>query len=443
MGAMSNIFRIFLSICSILLVSCFGPFVGRKPEGPPRPPELDVQFDSVAATAGLAWSQGPAKGFVRYEVQRSTGAEFKVVAEQANPSDTSYVDLKLSANKTYVYRIVCAFEDPKDPEKPLQFTTSTQIKGGIHRFAGAWTLPDESGPFHPTRLVVDRAGTVSVVGIGTGRLLRYDRSGNLLSTIEFSDQPLALLETGALDGPSLALDGQDNVYVVFNVLGTNGPPQAFWSKFDRDGRPLWKQPLEGLFARHIAVDRKDHPFIESISRLQQFSPNGDRLAHFGIPALLVSSLRFWKDSFAALVESVHLVEGEWRAPRLVVYEGLERTTTSITMGRDPLSEEDRGNGLLFRPTDFAVDAASSRAFVVNAGRSRIEVFRNGRYLTKWGIEGTGFGQFRFSGAARVVDELESSSLAVRDVVTGGIARDVAGNLYVADTYNNRIQKFLP
>ena len=45
------------------------------------------------------------------------------------------------------------------------------------------------------------------------------------------------------------------------------------------------------------------------------------------------------------------------------------------MGRDPLSDEDRGAGLLKRPSDFAVDERSDRVFVVNAGHDRIEVFK--------------------------------------------------------------------
>ena len=52
---------------------------------------------------------------------------------------------------------------------------------------------------------------------------------------------------------------------------------------------------------------------------------------------------------------------------------------------------------------------------------RIQVFtRNGVFLTKWGEEGIGAGQF-------------DSPF--------GIAVDDNGNVYVADTYNHRIQKF--
>ena len=45
---------------------------------------------------------------------------------------------------------------------------------------------------------------------------------------------------------------------------------------------------------------------------------------------------------------------------------------------------------------------------------------NGTFITKWGSEGTGDGQF------------DSPH---------GIALDSSGNVYVVDYYNNRIQKF--
>ena len=44
-------------------------------------------------------------------------------------------------------------------------------------------------------------------------------------------------------------------------------------------------------------------------------------------------------------------------------------------------------GFCCGPTDFAVDEAADRAFVVNAGHSRIEVFQRGHYLTALGRGG--------------------------------------------------------
>jgi len=75
-----------------------------------------------------------------------------------------------------------------------------------------------------------------------------------------------------------------------------------------------------------------------------------------------------------------------------------------------------------------VHADSDRLFVVNAGIGRIEVFREGEYLTRFGEVGTGPGQFFFWDG---------------EVLRGDVAVDSAGNVYVADTGNGRIQKFGP
>ena len=227
------------------------------------------------------------------------------------------------------------------------------------------------------------------------------------------------------------------------MLRPGRAPEAFWIKFDREGRTVWTRSLQGLFARHIAIDGKDRVFIESITQLQQFDTDGTHITQHDIPPLMVASLRFWKDDFAALVEPMEGLGSRWQAPKLVVYQGLQRALEGRVIGREPLSEDDAGSGLLRRPTDFAVDEDSERAFVVNAGRNRIEVFHDRRYLTRWGREGKEPGAFRLSGAATVIEALATGTTARRQVVAGGIARDAEGYVYVADTFNNRIQKFQP
>ena len=75
---------------------------------------------------------------------------------------------------------------------------------------------------------------------------------------------------------------------------------------------------------------------------------------------------------------------------------------------------------LILPEDVATDS-SGNVYVVDFGNNRIQKFdSNGNFITKWGSEGAGDGQFK-------------SPL--------GIAIDSSGNVYVADHDNHRIQKF--
>jgi DNA-binding beta-propeller fold protein YncE len=79
-----------------------------------------------------------------------------------------------------------------------------------------------------------------------------------------------------------------------------------------------------------------------------------------------------------------------------------------------------GDGQFSRPGGVAVDT-SGNVYVVDTGNHRIQKFTSlGDFLTAWGSEGSGNGQF---------DNPR------------GVAVDTSGNVYVADTRNHRIQKF--
>lgn len=427
---------ITLSLVFLVLISCVGPFAGRRPS-PSGPLSLQVDFDSATASAQLRWERPRVEGFLYYRIERARLAGFETVAEIGAARDTSYVDKGLLAATSYRYRVVAVWGDEDDDS--AQSLATTTVEGGIHRFVNSWSLPEG---FLPTRLAINEQGVINVVGAGAGWVERFDRGGNSMGQWEFATAPNACLETAVLDGPSLDFDSEGNLYVIYNLLEPGRAPLSFWTKFDPTGRSLWTQPLETAFARHIAIDGDDI-FIESISQLQQFNREGESVADYAVPALLVSSLRFWKGHFAALVEPLSFADIGWQAPRLVVYARADRSKTDFVIGRDPLSPEDRGAGLLARPSDFAVDEASNRVFVVNAGRRRIEVFKDNVYLTRWLEASEEARRFRFAGELSVIDDLSMGTTRERTVTAGGISRDREGFLYVADTFNDRIQKFQP
>ena len=418
------------------LVACVGPFAGKKvPPWLAPSPVLTATFSSEEAAAHLVWHPVSSAGFLYGEIQRAAGGEFAAIAHVESAADTTFTDYSLLANTHYSYRIVSFF----GADETVHELVSTTAAGGFHRRIASWALDEGMAP---TRLAISRNGTVFVVGAGEGRVERFDRAGHALDAWVYTTEPLACIETSALDGPALAFDDDDHLYVVYNLHRPSQKPEAFWAKFAPDGRLLWTHPLTGLFARHIVIDG-DAIYIESISQLQLFDQAGERQVQYAIPALLVASLRLWQGRFAALIEPLALRAGDWQAPRLVVYDDQQRSTASRVIGRDPKSNQDRGNGLLLRATDFAVDEAADRAFVVNAGHSRIEVFQRGHYLTRWGEEGEGEDQFRFTGRIQVIVDMATGEEGEREVVAGGIARDAEGFIYVADTFNDRIHKFQP
>jgi sugar lactone lactonase YvrE len=81
------------------------------------------------------------------------------------------------------------------------------------------------------------------------------------------------------------------------------------------------------------------------------------------------------------------------------------------------------------PNGVAADAQGN-VYVVDANNHRIQKFDNaGRFVTMWGSQGEGNGQFQF---------VHPASAGVN---RGYVAVDRQGNVYVSDTYNNRVQKF--
>ncbi len=82
----------------------------------------------------------------------------------------------------------------------------------------------------------------------------------------------------------------------------------------------------------------------------------------------------------------------------------------------------RGPGQFTFPYGVAT-SASGNVYVADSGNSRIEEFNSsGDFITQWGASGTSAGEFR---------------------VPRGIAVDRSDNVYVVDEANDRVQKFSP
>ena len=77
-------------------------------------------------------------------------------------------------------------------------------------------------------------------------------------------------------------------------------------------------------------------------------------------------------------------------------------------------------------------APDGRIYVLDAGNARIQTFDEaGRFITGWGTKGDSDDQFDFGSGRKSTD------------LSGSIAVDDDGFIYVADVGNRRIQKFAP
>ena len=216
--------RFLTIICTLVfltLISCVGPFAGRRPSLS-VPLSLQVDFDSATASARLRWERPRVEGFLYYRIERASYGDFETVAEIGAAADTSYVDMGLLAATPIRYRVVAVWGDQDDDG--AQSLATTTVEGGIHRFLNSWSLPKG---FLPTRLAMNEQGVLHVVGAGSGWVERFDRGGNAMGQWQFAKGSNACLETAVLDGPSLSFDSKGNLYVVYNLLEAGRAPLSF------------------------------------------------------------------------------------------------------------------------------------------------------------------------------------------------------------------------
>ena len=162
--------------------------------------------------------------------------------------------------------------------------------------------------------------------------------------------------------------------------------------------------------------------------------------------------------------------GDWGSPGLrhprcgldPVRRGVGERFTTAAVGA--------GDGTFSAPSRAATDS-SNNVYVTDSGNSRVQKFNStGTFLSKFGSLGIGNGQFLAGSALGVADRLRGERLRRRQALQPGrevqLGRDLrdrvghprhrqravhrptgiaidpsSGNVYVADTGNNRIQKF--
>src|SRR5262249_55958404 len=127
-----------------------------------------------------------------------------------------------------------------------------------------------------------------------------------------------------------------------------------------------------------------------------------------------------------------------RAGNVLGDVGGEQATTNPppanlpTYGMFDLAPEGTGNGQFSKPRGIATGTDGSY-YVVDASNFRVQKFdKDGKFLLSFGSQGKGDGQF---------DALVLDSGPAAGTGPGGIVVDKDGGVYVADTWNHRVEKF--
>jgi tripartite motif-containing protein 71 len=276
-----------------------------------------------------------------------------------------------------------------------------------------------NGQFNlPIGVTVDAAGNVYVADKLNHRIQKFDGSGNFITT------------WGSIGGGHGQFGRVNSLGVGGGFVYVEDDSNSLVQKFDTAGNFVsqWSVSLVAGTAGGVAVDPVGNVYVaESPSnRVQKFDSNGNLLTQWGSAG--------------------------------------------------------SGNGQFGAPDGIATDAVGN-VYVVDSGNSRVQKFASdGTYLAQWGSLGDGDGQFRwdflpagiavnaagdvyvtnwtndnlvhrvqkFSGAGVTLSQAPPSYLLQWGSAGNGngqfsgpvdVAADAAGNIYVADAGNNRIEKF--
>jgi DNA-binding beta-propeller fold protein YncE len=252
----------------------------------------------------------------------------------------------------------------------------------------------------PVDVAVDEAGNVYVADLGNKRVQKFDADGKFLAVWDGGDEPFVepvAVATGP-GGEAWVLDSYTN-----------------WvHRFDRGGK--WRGKLGGpesgfFHARGLAVDEEGVLYVANtgFSLVVKYNPRGEKIGEIGRQGSGPGEM--FGPVGLAIDEEGLLYEADVDNRRLQV---LERDGTYVRAWGIPESHTAEGNH---------VAVSGKWVYVTDLPRHRVLVYeKDGKLIGGWGREGGGEGEFR------------------RPM---GIGIGPDGSVYVADSQNNRIQKFAP
>jgi|GEM_PF-647415 len=256
-------------------------------------------------------------------------------------------------------------------------------------------------------VAVDAAGNVYVSDSSNHRIQKYDSFGNLLATWGSRGR-----DDGQFEGPtSLAVDAAGNVYVVdignsrIQKFTSDGTFIMKWGTWGSADGPYYS-PIAG-----ITVDESNNVYITYDHKIQKFDGSGNFLTEWGSYGPGEGQFQFPTDIAIDSAGNVYVAEDH-------VYKSYCERIQKFSSSGNYLGTVMDYNDLpgFFR---FAMDTDDN--IYITDYLSVIRKYDNsGNLLAQWGSRGSEDGQF---------------------LDIGGIAFDDAGNAYVADTGNYRIQKF--
>ncbi|MCL5022136.1 MAG: fibronectin type III domain-containing protein [Nitrospirae bacterium] len=314
-----------------------------------------------------------------------------------------------------------------------------------YEFVTKWgSQGDQNGQFnYPTGIAIASSGNVYVADEWNYRIQEFTNNGN--SIAKWGSSPDCYIELGLcapLCGQSrfdpaedVAVDQFGNIYAL--ALDCNNSSltyhYAYVQKFDSNGTFLtwWDSMMDpsgggwSFTPDGISIDSNGNVYLVDsyTSLVRKFTSNGSLLAQWGSPGSgngkFNSPTGISVDSFG----NVYIADTNNHRIQKFSSSGTFLTSWGSCCICDDCP------GIFFNsPMGIAVDT-SGNVYVADTYNHRIQKSDgNGNLLTKWGTYGFPYGQDQQNGNFQYPK---------------GVAVDSSLNVFVADTDNNRIQKFKP
>ena len=353
-----------------------------------------------------------------------------------------------------------------DQDNNLVFKVSptgalTVVAGnGIPRFSGDGGPATGASLYRPTGVAVDAAGSIYIADTGNGRIRKVGLSG-IIGTVAGNGKSGFSGDGGpatsaSLDGPSgVAVDAAGNLYIADSTSSYSGgnnrirkvSPSGIISTvagngtagFSGDGGLATNASLN--VPSGIAVDAADNLYIADArnNRVRRVAPSGiiSTVAGGGSgfpggngPA--TSASLSWPSSVAVdAAGNLYITDQGNGRIRKVSPSGMISTAAGSGQGGFTGDGGPATLASLWRPTGVAVDAAGS-LYIADQLNNRI------RKVSPSGIISTLAGN---GGSKSLGDGGPATSAVLKS--PQGVAADAAGNLYIADSANNRARKVDP
>jgi hypothetical protein len=281
--------------------------------------------------------------------------------------------------------------------------------------------PDSDHLYYPVAVGVEGADNVWIVESAGNRAMQYDTDGTFLMSIGTAGLTYLADETH-FAGPTDAAVEDD---VEFWVVDYESSRVV---KFDAAGTYLtqlgvtWETGDDNAHFDHpagVALGSNGDLYVSDAynHRVQVFGSNGFYSTTLGVTGVPGSDNGHFNYPLRIAVDDAdYLYVADSQNHRIQIFDDDHNYVTTLGVSGQPGSD----NGHLDTPRGVAVDADS--IYVADANNNRVQIFDRATYVYLATLGSLGTGDYEFN--------------SPRDV-----AVDSAGKLYVADTFNFRVQQY--